>query len=171
MSLPPDVLRQLISSSSETVFMFLLDLDFGNGLPSRYVNNTHENETVDGQEYEARSFAIQLPMESDREGEQTMRVEIDDTPGDLIIRMRTFSINNIEGIDRPRATIRLIADISPENVITGPWTFSIGGCQNNGPGSLVLTLVFQDFLNLPFPKILFTPSNFPAVFQQGQVIQ
>jgi len=147
--------QAMYSSSTEQVFLILLEIDHSDlSTPIRVVNNT-QAVTHGGNTYSPYPFELMLP--DDSEQIKQVRITIDN-----VDRMLMESIRTIDQ-DRPTVTFKVILASSPDTVEAGPFECVLASVTYSLM-SITGVLIYEDRLRVKVPALEFTAKDFPGVF-------
>lgn len=138
------------------VFLHLLEIDHADLVaPIRLVDNT-EDVVSNGNTYTAFPFAVSLPP--DQEGELP-RVQL------VIDNVTQLLIAEVRSISSPfTVSLSVIMASDPDTVEAGPWAFEAKSAEYDVQ-RMTCTLAYESLLQEPFPYLLYTPGNYPGLFQ------
>lgn len=114
------------------------------------------NTIVGGDTYQAFPFDVVLADESeDAPGPVELRI-------DNIDRQITLAVRSIPPGTPPTVTLSVVLASSPGTVEAGPFTFDLNDVSWTAT-TVTGRLVFEPYLNEPYPGNAFTPDRYPAL--------
>lgn len=144
--------------SSETpndVFLFLITIEYPNGVKERFVKN-FEDVSSRQQTYRAASFEITMPEEPE-DSVPTMNFAFSVAERDALRELR-------ESTDLPMLTLEIVLSSDPNVVEVGPFVFDVRSFQVQGV-SVRVEAGFEPMLDLAVPQMSYDPNLFPGLFK------
>jgi hypothetical protein len=153
-TLPPSVRAALLAQESgEAIFVLLTITHSTLSVPIRCTSDAVDTVSR-GNTYQRFPFDVTL---ADEDGERPPRAQLNITNVDrrIVQALRAMA-------DPPTVTIEVVAASDLDAVIVGPEEFKLEDAQADA-AQVTGTLVYDDWLNAPYPGDAMTPSLTPGV--------
>jgi len=145
----------IFSQETFETFLILLVIDHEDLDTAIRVVNNYGNITSNGRLYIGYPFSITIPDESD-DSIPSVNLTIDNIDRVIVEAIRTCT-------SAPSVEISVILASAPDTIEAGPFPMML---RNATYDSMTVTAVIKadDILNEPYPGVIITPQNFPALF-------
>jgi hypothetical protein len=145
----------LYAPHTSVVFLTLLTIDHEEmDAPVRFVDNLTDV-TSRGDVYTAFPFSTSLPPDAEGELPQIDLI-CDNVTRDLITTVRNIATP-------ASVTMEVVIADTPDTVEVGPYIFDIIGATYDVK-EIRFTLMYEPLMQEPFPADIFSPTNFPSLF-------
>ena len=148
--------QAIFGPQTAEVFLPLLTIAHPSLSPSLYFVSNTQNVTSRSQLYTAWPFQITLPGEFEDQV-PVVQIQIDNVDRQIMEGLRVLPA------PAPTMTLEVVLASSPDTVEAGPFGFTLKAADYDGL-YLSGTLAFEDVLNEPWPRFLFTPIVVPGLF-------
>lgn len=147
--------QALFGPQTSEVFLPLMTIAHAMLSPSlRFVSNI-TSVTSRGNVYSAWPFEIALPGEFDDQL-PVVQIRIDNVDRQIMEGIRALT-------SAPTITLEIVLASTPDTVEAGPFGFTLKAADYDAL-YIAGTLAFEDTLNEPWPRFIFTPTVAPGLF-------
>jgi hypothetical protein len=147
--------QAIFGPQTSEVFLPLITIAHAALSPSlHFVSNT-QDVTSRGNLYRGWPFQITLPGEFEDQ-QPVVQIQIDNVDRLIMEGVRALT-------SAPTITLEVILASSPDTVEAGPFVFTLKAADYTAL-YITGTLAFEDVLNEPWPRFLFTPTVAPGLF-------
>lgn len=147
--------QAIFGPQTAEVFLPLLTIAHASLASSIYIASNTQNVTSRGHVFVGWPFQITLPGEHDDQ-QPVVQIQIDNVDRQIMEGIRALT-------SAPTMTLEVVLASSPDTVEAGPFGFTLKSADYD---ALYIsgTLAFEDVLNEPWPRFMFTPIVAPGLF-------